>query len=453
MKGRVLVVDDERNICRMLEQTLELADYRVESRHDAESALNLLEGDAAFDAVLLDVRLPGVGGLEALRTIHEKHPDISVIMMSGHGSIEDAVQAVRDGAADFLEKPLGRDKTLLTLENALRLRSLTLENRDLRAAAGEGELLGRSPLMQALRERIGQVAPTDARVLITGESGSGKELVARALHRSSGRADRPFLAVNCAAVPAELIESELFGHVRGAFTGATSSRAGVFETADSGTLFLDEIGDMPRPMQAKLLRVLETGEITKVGTHALQRVDVRVVAATHQDLASQARTGTFREDLFHRLNVVPLRVPALRERGEDIPELAEHFLRLSTQRQKLSPRRFDRRALRVLGRHPWPGNVRQLRNFVERLAILAPGERIDEAFVQAELEAVVREDGPQAQALTLREIVAQAERQAIAAAVRAADGNMSEVARRLGLERAHLYKKARALGLDLRGGI
>jgi DNA-binding NtrC family response regulator len=447
---RVLVVDDEKNICRMLEQTLELANYQVESRHDAESALELLNADALFHAVMLDVRLPTMDGLEALRRIREAHPDISVVMMSGHGSIEDAVRAVRDGASDFLEKPLGRDKTLLTLENALKLRSLTLENRDLRAAAGEGELLGSSGVMRALRERIGQVAPTDARVLITGESGSGKELVARALHRAGTRSDRPLLAMNCAAVPAELIESELFGHVRGAFTGAVSARSGVFETADSGTLFLDEIGDMPSRMQAKLLRVLETGEITRVGSTANHQVDVRVVAATHRDLARAAREGGFREDLFHRLNVVPLLVPPLRQRGEDIPELAEHFLRLSTQRQKLAPRRFDRRALQILGRHPWPGNVRQLRNFVERLAILAPGERIDEAFVEAELEAVVRDDGPQNRALTLKETVVQAERQAIEKAVRAADGNMSEAARRLGLERAHLYKKARALDLDLR---
>jgi two-component system nitrogen regulation response regulator NtrX len=448
---RVLVVDDEKNICRMLEQTLALEDYEVSSSHDAESALARMQEGESFDAVMLDVRLPGMSGLEALRSIRAAHEDVSVIMMSGHGSIEDAVQAVHMGAADFLEKPLGRDKTLLTLENALRLRSLTLENRDLRAAAGEGELLGESPVMRSLRERIGQVAPTDARVLIQGESGSGKELVARALHRASQRSDRPFLAVNCAAVPAELIESELFGHVKGAFTGATNARAGVFEAADSGTLFLDEIGDMPTPMQAKLLRVLETGVIQRVGTTATRQVDVRIVAATHRDLGRAAREGGFREDLYHRLNVVPLRVPPLRQRGEDIPHLAEHFLRLCTQRQKLNPRRFDRRALVVLGRYRWPGNVRQLRNFVERLAILSPAERIDDAFVEAELSAVIGEEGPSAPAMTLKEAVAQTERQVIERAVRAADGNMSEAARRLGLERAHLYKKARALGMELRG--
>ena len=447
MKAHVLVVDDERNIRLMLEQMLGLAGHEVDCVASGEEALEHL-GRRRIDAVLLDVRLPGIDGLETLRRIRSGHPDCAVVMMSGHGTIETAVRAVREGAQDFLEKPLGRDATLLSLENALRLRSLTLENRRLRAETGQGDLLGEAPVMRELRDRIAQVGPTDASVLVQGESGSGKELVARALHRASRRADGPFLALNCAAVPEELIESELFGHTRGAFTGATTARAGVFEAAGGGTLLLDEIGDMPAPMQAKLLRVLETHEVTRVGSHESVRVDVRVLAATHRDLAESAREGGFREDLFHRLNVVPLRVPALRERPEDLPLLATTFLERAVQRQQLGARSFTAGALQRLGRHDWPGNVRELRNLVERLAILSPGERIDEDFVAGELPGT--SGGGTVATTTLKDVVAEAERRAIAAAVRGAGGNVAEAARRLGLERAHLYKKARALGVSLR---
>jgi DNA-binding NtrC family response regulator len=445
MTARILVVDDERNIRLMLEQVLNLAGYEMVGAASGEEAVSrAAEGD--IDAVLLDVKLGGMDGLETLSHLRRRAPDTTIIMMSGHGTIETAVAAVRKGAFDFLEKPLGRDKTLLTLENALRLRALTLENRSLRAATGGEELLGESPPMRALRDRIAQVAPTEARVLIEGESGVGKELVARALHRQSRRAQRPLLTLNCAAIPAELIESELFGHVRGAFTGATAGRAGVFEAADGGTLLLDEIGDMPPSMQAKLLRVLESGESIRVGTHQATRVDVRVLSATHRDLAAAVVAGEFREDLYHRMNVVPLRVPPLRERPEDIPILAQHFLRIHCERHHLPARRFGAEALLTLGRHRWPGNVRELRNLVERLAILAPSEVLNADYVAAELPS---EGGGGVSSMSLRSLVADLERKAILAALRGAGGNVSEAARRLDLERSHLYKKARQLGLDL----
>ncbi len=444
MSARILIVDDEKNICLMLGQMLELADYDVESVESGEAAVERAN-QGGIDAVLLDVRLGGMDGLQTLAHLLEGVPELAVVMMSGHGTVETAVRAVRAGAFDFLEKPLGRDKTLLTLENALRRRQLSLENRRLRAEVGTTELLGDSPAMCTLRQRISQVAPTESRVLIQGESGSGKELVARAIHEASTRSSRPFLPVNCAAIPGELIESELFGHARGAFTGATTARAGVFETAHRGTLFLDEIGDMPLSMQSKLLRVLETGEVTRVGTTRAALVDVRVLAATHRNLVRAVETETFRSDLYHRLHVVPLQVPPLRDRLEDVQQLASHFLQIEIHRQKLTSRRFSSGALQRLGRHTWPGNVRELRNVVERLAILSTSEVIDEDFVAEELVST----GEIEAGHTLKDVVAGAERRAIRAAVRGAGGNVSEAARRLGLERSHLYKKAKSLGLDL----
>ena len=446
MKHRMLIVDDERNLRLMLGQMLELAGYEVHSVASGEEALQWLETNSA-DVVFLDVRLPGMDGIATLARIAADHTQLVVIMMSGHGTIETAVRAVRQGAVDFLEKPLSRDQVLHTLSQVLQLQQLREENRRLRAAVGEGELLGEAGPMQQLRARISQVAPTDATVLILGESGSGKELVARALHRESRRATGTFLALNCAAIPVELIESELFGHARGAFTGAVADRAGVFETASGGTLFLDEIGDMPLVLQAKLLRVLESSEFVPVGASTPRRADVRVVAATHQDLEARVAGGEFRADLFHRLNVVPLRVPALRERIEDIDVLATAFLEQAVARQQLPARCFAADGLRALGRYSWPGNVRELRNLVERLAILAPAARIDAAFIEAELPNSIGHDKASG---TLRAVVEQCERETITRAVRGAGGNVAEAARRLGLERAHLYKKARALGLSLR---
>jgi DNA-binding NtrC family response regulator len=447
MKSRILIVDDEQNLRLMLGQMLELAGHEVDAVASGEDAVARLR-DRTVDVVFLDVRLPGIDGLATLTALRKAHPDLGVIMMSGHGTIETAVRAVRQGAVDFLEKPLSRDQVLITLDQVLELKRLQAENRRLRAVVGEGELIGDSAPMEDLKARLSQVAPTEATVLILGESGSGKELVARQIHRESRRSGAAFLALNCAAIPGELIESELFGHMRGAFTGAVSDRAGVFETADGGTLFLDEIGDMPLPSQAKLLRVLETGEFVPVGATKSRRSDVRVVAATHRDLEARAAEGSFRQDLLHRLNVVPMVVPPLRERLEDVPGLARAFLEQAIARQSLPPRRFGAEALQALGRHPWPGNVRELRNLVERLAILASGETIGADFVESELTG----DGERAAGPgpTLRSIVEQCEREAITRAVRGSAGNVAEAARRLGLERAHLYKKARALSLNLR---
>ncbi len=445
MNRRVLVVDDERNIRAMLEQMLLLAGYEVDCVESGEEAVERC-ANGEVDAVLLDVRLSGMDGLTTLEKLKASAPNLSVVMMSGHATIETAVKAVHAGASDFLEKPLTRDKTLLTLGNALRKSALQRENARLRAQAFSETILGEAPLIVALRERISQVAPTQARVLIQGESGTGKELIAKALHSGSPRRERPFLALNCAAIPAELIESELFGHVRGAFTGATTARAGAFESADGGTLFLDEIGDMPLTMQAKLLRVLESGEVCKVGSSRVKTLDVRVLAATHRDLREAVREGSFREDLYHRLQVVPLFAPPLREHMEDLPLLAEHFLALEVARQKLPPRRFAAGALRALGRYDWPGNIRELRNMVERLAILSTSESIQESAV---LSALGTESATGEEGTSLRSLVEEAERRAILRALRGAQGNVSEAARRLGLERSHLYKKARALGLSL----
>ena len=445
--ANVLIVDDERNIGLMLEQMLALEGHTVEIVGDGESALSRLER-SGIDAVLLDVRLPGIDGVEVLRRMRTAGHDVPVVMMSGHGTIETAVRAVREGAHHFLEKPLTRDITLVTLGNALASRELVRENERLRSALGQGELVGRSTAMDTLRDRIARAAPTDANVLIHGESGSGKELVARAVHRKSARNAKPFVAVNCAALPLELIESELFGHVPGAFTGATARRAGKFEAADGGTLFLDEIGDMPLEAQAKLLRVLETREVTRLGTNDTRKVDVRVVAATHRDLERRARDGSFREDLFHRLNVARLEVPPLRARREDVPVLAELFLERAVADQGLTPRRFAAEALQALGRHDWPGNVRELKNVVERIAIFSPTATIDADAVTAEFPRI--EDAGDAEATRLKDILAAAERDAIHAAVRGANGNVAEAARRLGLERSHLYKRARAVGVSLR---
>ena len=445
MSRHVLVVDDEKNIRAMLKAMLEMAGYEVECIQSGEEALARCR-EGAVDLVLLDVRLPGMDGLSVLRALREDSPQLPVVMMSGHGTIETAVEAVRGGAFDFLEKPLTRDKTLLTLESVFRRGELERENERLRQKAAQDEILGDSPLMDELREKIARVAPTVARVLIEGESGTGKELVARAIHRESSRSRRSFLALNCAAVPGELIESELFGHVRGAFTGATTARAGIFEEADGGTLFLDEIGDMPLSMQAKLLRVLESSRFSRVGSARERVVDVRVIAATHRDLGKQVSQQRFREDLFHRLNVIPLRVPALRDRAEDIPLLARYFLQTERAAQKLGPRSFTAAALRALQRYGWPGNVRELRNLVERLVILCRADRIGEEDI---FQALPLTSSPP-EVASLRSAVEEAQRKAITAALRACGGNVSEAARRLQLERSHLYKKAKSLGVSLK---
>jgi DNA-binding NtrC family response regulator len=445
----VLVVDDERNILTSVSRALGFEGYDVEVAGSAEVALDKI-AKQSFDAFLLDVQLPGMDGLEMLDELAKRGVGTPVIMMSGHGTIDLAMEAIRRGADDFIEKPIGSDRLVLALGRSLRLRALQNENAELRRRYGAGEtLLGASAAIQKLREQVELAARSNAAVLVLGERGTGKELVAAAIHAGSARAEGPFEKLNCAAVPEGLIESELFGHEAGAFTGATKKRYGKFERASGGTLFLDEIGDMPTQMQAKLLRVLQEGELERVGGSAPVRVDVRVVAATNKALEAEIEAGRFRADLFDRLNVVPLQVPPLRERPDDVPLLAKHFLALACEAHDRPGKEMSDAAMALLAQYPYPGNVRELRNLVERLVILTPGELISESEARALLpisgsgasDALFRPETP------LREMLEAAERDLITRALRHRRGHVTKTAADLGLERSHLYKKMRALGI------
>jgi two-component system nitrogen regulation response regulator NtrX len=442
--ARILVVDDEDGIRNVLSQLLEYEDHEVRAAASAMEALALYP-DFRPDLTFLDVKMPRVDGLDALSEIRELDPHAQVVMMSGHGTIETAIEATRRGAYDFLEKPLDTERILLVLRNALDQRGLLAENARLRGEVeSRHQIVGKSFAIRQVLERLERVAPTDARVLITGENGTGKELVARAIHRLSPRAERPFIEVNCAAIPTELIESELFGHVKGSFTGAIEDRAGKFELADGGTLFLDEIGDMSLAAQAKVLRALQEGLITRVGGARPIKVDVRVLAATNKDLEDEIRHGRFREDLFYRLNVIPLHVPPLRERREDIPMLVQHFARLAASDAALRPRHFADEALELLQAMEWPGNVRELRNTVERLMILAPGDPISGTDVERLVGGGARDGALSAgllSATTFAEFKESAERAFILQKLREHEWNVSETARVLEMPRSNLYKK------------
>ncbi|HPF70075.1 MAG TPA: sigma-54 dependent transcriptional regulator [Candidatus Krumholzibacteria bacterium] len=466
MSRHVLIVDDEKNIRRTFGMVLGGEGFAVSTAESGEEALALVK-DQKVDLVVLDVRLPGIDGIETLRRLRELDRELPVIMISGHATIATAVEATRVGAYDFVEKPLSRERLLVAVRNAVEMRSLGREVRALRAREHRRRLLvGESAALRAIREQIAQVAPTGARVLITGESGTGKELVARAIHDGSERARAPFVKVNCAAIPEELIESELFGAVKGAYTGATQSRDGRFLQADKGTLFLDEIGDMSLKAQAKVLRALQEGEIERVGSGQTVRVDVRVLAATNKDLAAEARAGRFREDLFFRLNVVPVQVPPLRDRRDDIPLLAEHFLSVYLDENGLPPRRFAPEALQLLRTLPWPGNIRELGNAVERLAILARGTLIGPddlarlgiggdlrpgtSVVGASDGAAAAESWSPTAVMASGGLVAarqEFEKRCVAAALDEAAGNVSQAARLLGIDRTNLHKKIAAYGL------
>jgi DNA-binding NtrC family response regulator len=406
-----------------------------------------------YDLCLFDVMLPDGDGVELLERMRAGKTDTPVIMMSGHANIDTAVRAVRVGALNFLEKPLNTDALLIAVETALRLTRAEAEARDLRRAAGAtGELVGESPAIKKLVEQIGRAAKSNASVLVTGERGTGKELVARAIHMLSPRAKGPLEKLNCAALPSELIESELFGHEAGAFTGATKQRRGKFERASGGTLFLDEVGDMPLPMQAKLLRVLQEREIERVGGSETLTVDVRVVAATNRDLLAACESGAFRADLYDRLNVLPLAIPPLRARREDVPLLARHFLALASASNDRRDMVLDEGAVAALGAYAWPGNVRELKNVIERLVILTPDSRISPDDVAACLPTgnTAKTAGLYRPGVPFRVLVDEAERVVIQEALAHHGGQMAATARALDLERSHLYKKARALGL--RGG-
>ncbi len=454
---RILVVDDEENIRRSLEITLGGAGFRVECIASGEEALVAVETDPP-DALFLDILLPGIDGLEVLRRLRVSHPQVPIVMISGHATIERAVEATRLGAFEFVEKPFGRDRILLLARNASSAGRLQREVECLRAG-DDREILGESDAIRALRETIAQVAPTDTRVLILGESGTGKELVARALHEGGPRSEGPFVRVNCAAIPEELIEAELFGAAKGAYTGAVTDRGGRFAAADGGTLFLDEIGDMSLKAQAKVLRVLQEGEYEPVGSTKTVTVDVRVLAATHQDLAALVRDGRFREDLLFRLNVIPLMVPPLRERRGDVRALGERFVAAYAARHDLPPPRLGEDAWARLEAWPWPGNVRELTNVMERLVILGRGRNIGKEVVDllgpatapGGASRVVGGDGagpgnPYAE-LPLRDARDALEADLIRAALARHDGNVTRAAAQLGLERTHLHKRIRTLGL------
>ena len=457
MKDAVLVVDDEAGVRSSLAGILGDEGYAVETVDSGEAALAALE-TRRFDLVLLDVWLPGQDGLEVLGRIRERDAELPVVVISGHGTIETAVKAVRLGAQDFVEKPLSLEKTLLAVRNALRQRRLESELRELRERIGERYVMvGESPGVKRLRAEIAQAAPSNGRVLIYGENGTGKELVARAIHAQSLRAAGPFVEVNCAAIPEELIESELFGHTRGAFTGALTARKGKFELADSGTLFLDEIADMSLKTQAKVLRALQEQRIEPVGGVGGVDVDVRVIAATNKDLEAEIRAGRFREDLYFRLNVIPFHVPSLRERREDVPLLVRHFMGVLSAEHGRRPREVADEALQALARLPWPGNVRELRNILERLVIMTPSERIELRHLPASLSAVPgeaaqagAEAAPGAAGPDDGTLVAareEFERRYILQRYRECGGNMSRTAEALGVERSNLYRKMKAYGL------
>jgi DNA-binding NtrC family response regulator len=444
----VLIVDDERNIQVTLARALSLEGYTT---HTAGTGQEALEKIAALpvDLVLLDVKLPDLDGLAVMERALQMRPGLPVVVMSGHGSIETVRQAFKLGAFDYLEKPIGeRERLLAAVRNGLQLRDLAAENAELRRAAGPGELLGGSPAMQKLRELVRRAAASEGRVLVTGENGTGKELVAHALHDGSRRRGGPFVKLNCAAVPAELIESELFGHERGAFTGAVAARRGKFELADGGTLFLDEVGDMPPAMQAKVLRVLQEGEFERVGGQTTLRTDARVVAASNKDLQAEVAAGRFREDLYYRLAVVIVPAPPLRDRRDDVPELAARFLAEACERNGRRPMSLSREAMLALQAHDWPGNVRELRNVVERLAILCDGPVLEPHHVAEALPGARQPRADRARAgASFHELVEEAEREILLAALTAHGDNVSDTARALGLERSHLYKKMRALGV------
>ena len=468
----ILVVDDESNIRRMVARLLEAEGHRACEAGDGRAALAAVEEEEP-DLVLLDLAMPELDGLSALRELRERHPELPVIMMSGRATLTDAVQATKIGAFHFIEKPLNPESVLLTVRGALELSRARELSRALAADLGGGDdLVGSSEAMRRVRELIHQVAPTEARVLITGESGTGKELVAAALHALSPRADAPLVRVNSAAIPRDLVESEMFGHEKGAFTGATERRRGRFELADGGTLFLDEVAELGAEAQAKLLRALESGDVERVGSQEPVRVDVRVIAATNRDLRVEVEEGRFREDLYYRLHVIPIHLPPLRERAEDIPELAAHFFGRLQTRHGLVPPILTAEARDRLLSYGWPGNVRELANVCERLTILHPGREIGAREVAGMLPgetdggtagaasiSAVRAASTSSEGLlsaaagrvatgSLTEMLEDYERRLIVAALEEAGGSVAEAARRLGTDRANLYRRMKRLDIE-----
>jgi len=444
----VLIADDEKNIRTSLGVAFRMDGYEVRTVEDGVRALDAVER-GGIDLVVLDLQMPELDGMATLRELRGRGHDVPVMILTAHGTVETAVEATKLGAFDFVEKPPHAERILVTARNALRQASLEDENRRLKEETEPRyEMVGTSAPMRALNDQIRRVAPTQARVLILGENGTGKELVARDLHRRSSRAEAPFIAINCAAIPRDLFESELFGHEKGAFTGATARRKGKFTRAHGGTVLLDEVGEIPLELQPKILRVLESGELEPVGSDQETRVDVRVLAATNRDLEREVEDGRFREDLYYRLKVVTLEVPPLRSRRDDIPRLVEHFVALASRDNGVKPKTIAPDALERLVAHDYPGNVRELRNLLERLVILTAGDTIGEADVRAALPAARPVPGVPPASRALREVMEHLEREVIRAALERNGWRMAATARELELERSHLYKKVRALGVE-----
>jgi two-component system nitrogen regulation response regulator NtrX len=459
--ARILVIDDEPAIRDSLRMILEYEDYQFVGAASGLEALDVVQRERP-DVVLLDIKMPGVDGMEVLRKLRAIDDTLPVIMISGHGTTATAVEAIRSGAIDFLDKPLSSERVIVTLRNVLRQSALTTENRDLRVAMeAKYELVGQSPALRGVLEAVTRAAPTNATVLLLGESGVGTELVARTIHRNSPRASQRFVQVNCAAIPEELIESELFGHEKGSFTGATEKQVGKFEQADRGTIFLDEIGDMSQKTQAKVLRVLQEQEVERLGSAKTIKVDVRVIAATNKNLEGAIGRGEFREDLYFRLNVIPIVVPPLRDRREDIPKLVQHFAKRMAEEHNLKAKRIDPAAMDALQRHRWRGNIRELRNTVERLLIMTPSDsiRVDDLPAEvragdAGLRAPAEGDGPArltdsppAGAGTLREFKDASERAYLVQKLRETNWNISRTAEIIDTPRSNLYKKLEQYGI------
>lgn len=452
MNQNILIIDDERNIRRTLDMILSGEGYQVFTCASAQAGLDTIKKER-IHLVLLDIVMPEISGLDLLPKLLEVRPNLAVIMISGHGNVQNAVLAIKRGAYDFMEKPLDRDKVLMAISRALQTRKLAAENRHLKQQIeGRYEMVGQSPALTEIRNQIARVAPTNGRVLILGESGTGKELIARAVHKMSHRAKNSFIKVNCAAIPEELIESELFGSDRGAFTGAVRTRDGKFLQADGGTLFLDEIGDMSLSVQAKVLRALEQGEFERVGGAKTFRVDVRVIAATNKNLHAEVEQGKFREDLYFRLNVVPLTAPPLRERREDIPALAEHFLNAYADENGFLPKTLSVEARDLLFQYDWPGNIRELKNLVERLSIMVSGDTIYPGDLPT-LDGMTIPKQPGSfpdlgAGKTLRQVREAVERHYIAEALVRHKGNVTRASSALGIERTNLHKKIKQYDLE-----
>jgi two-component system, NtrC family, nitrogen regulation response regulator NtrX len=469
-KPRILVIDDEGAIRDSLRMILEYEDYQFIGAASGQEGLGVVQRERP-DLVLLDIKMPGMDGLEVLRKLRALDETLPVVMISGHGTTATAVEAIRSGAVDFLDKPLSSERVIVTLQNALRQSELRTENRELKLAMeSRYEIVGQSPTLRKVLEAVQRAAPTNATVMLLGESGVGKELVARTIHRNSPRAGQRFVQVNCAAIPEELIESELFGHEKGSFTGATEKQIGKFEQADRGTIFLDEVGDMSPKTQAKVLRVLQEQEVERLGSARTIKVDVRVIAATNKDLEDAIQRGEFREDLYFRLNVIPIVVPPLRERREDVPQLVQHFAKLTSDEHNLKPKRFEPAAMEALQRYRWRGNIRELRNTVERVMIMSPAEvvRYDDlpaeirtgerapvaaaadaarAATAAPLAASGTTPSNTAPAGTLREFKDAAERAYLVQKLRENNWNISKTAEVIDTPRSNLYKKLEQYGI------